>query len=111
MNPRKPRKHYTAQEKVAIVRRHLIEKAPVSELCEEYQLQPTLFYRWQQELFENGAAALERKNGRPEHHERKQARAQERRIEFLEARLARKDEVLGELLEEHVKLKKSLGEA
>ena len=102
MSPRKPRKHYTAQEKVAIVRRHLIEKVPVSDLCEEYQLRPTLFYRWQQELFENGAAALERKNGRP-------SQAEQRRIEWLEAKLARKDEVLGELLEEHVKLKKSLG--
>ena len=111
MSPRKPRKHYTAQEKVAIVRRHLIEKVPVSDLCEQYQLRPALFYRWQQELFEHGAAALERKNGRPEHHEGKLTQQQERRIGFLEAKLARKDEVLGELLEEHVKLKKSLGVA
>ncbi|MFL6310484.1 MAG: hypothetical protein ACJ71W_00125 [Terriglobales bacterium] len=30
---------------------------PVSELCEELGLRPTVFYRWQKELFENGAAA------------------------------------------------------
>ena len=102
MSPRKARKNYTAQEKVAIVRRHLIEKVPVSQLCEQYQLRPTLFYRWQQELFENGAAALERKHSGP-------SQAEQRRIQWLEAKLARKDEVLGELLEEHVKLKKSLG--
>jgi hypothetical protein len=41
MNERKPRKHDTAQEKIAILRRHLVEKVPVSDLCEQYQLQPT----------------------------------------------------------------------
>ena len=54
---RKERKHYTAEEKVAILRRHLLDKVPVSDLCEELALQPTVFYRWQKEFFENGAAA------------------------------------------------------
>ena len=44
---RKERKHYTAEEKVAILRRHLLDKVPVSDLCEELGLQPTVFYRWQ----------------------------------------------------------------
>jgi len=55
---RKERKHYTGEEKVAILRRHLLDKVPVSDLCEVYGLQPTVFYRWQKEFFENGAAAL-----------------------------------------------------
>src|SRR5271169_3872132 len=55
---RKERRHYTAEEKVAILRRHLLDKVPVSDLCEELGLQPTVFYRWQKEFFENGAAAL-----------------------------------------------------
>jgi len=38
---RKERKHYTAEEKVAILRRHLLDKVPVSDLCEELGLQPT----------------------------------------------------------------------
>ena len=63
---RKPRKNYTPVEKVAILRRHLIDRVPVSDLCDEYQLQPTLFYLWQKQFFENGAAAFERKNGPPE---------------------------------------------
>jgi len=62
MKQRKQRKNYTAQEKVAILRRNLIERVPVSDLCEEYDLQPSVFYRWQQELFEHGALALERKS-------------------------------------------------
>ena len=58
---KKERKHYTAEEKVAILRRHLLEKEPVSELCDELGLQPTVFYRWQKEFFENGAAAFQPK--------------------------------------------------
>jgi transposase len=46
---RKERKHYTAEEKVAILRRHLLDKVAVSDLCEELGLQPTVFYRWQKE--------------------------------------------------------------
>jgi transposase len=99
---RKARKHYTAQEKVAILRKHLLEKVPVSTICEEHQLQPTAFYRWQQDFFENGAAALERR-GQPANG------ADHKRIGYLESKLARKDEVLAELMEEHVALKKRLG--
>jgi len=53
---KKQRKHYNAEEKVAILRRHLLEGAAVSTLCDELGLQPTVFYRWQKEFFENGAA-------------------------------------------------------
>ena len=56
---RKERKHFTAEEKVAILRRHLLEKVPVSDLCEELGLRPTEFYSWQKELFENHAAAFQ----------------------------------------------------
>jgi transposase-like protein len=50
--------HYTAEEKLAILKRHLLDKVPVSRLCEELDLEPTVFYRWQKEFFENGAAAF-----------------------------------------------------
>jgi len=54
----KARKNYTPQEKVALLLRHLIDRVAVSDLCDEYQLQPTLFNAWQKQFFENGAAAL-----------------------------------------------------
>ena len=41
------RKHYTPEEKVAILRRHLVEGVPISDVCDELGLQPTVFYRWQ----------------------------------------------------------------
>src|SRR5713226_8367543 len=59
---KKQRKHYTPEEKVAILRRHLLDKEPISKLCGELGLQPTVFYRWQKESFENGASAFEQKS-------------------------------------------------
>jgi len=41
---KKQRKHYTPEEKVAILRRHLVEGVPISDLCDERGLQPTVFY-------------------------------------------------------------------
>jgi transposase len=100
---KKTRKHYTGDEKVAILRRHLLEKEPISKLCDELGLQPTVFYRWQKEFFENGAVAFQTK-ARPDH------QAEKERIEFLEKKIQRKDEVLAELMGEYVSLKKELGE-
>jgi len=100
---KKQRKHYTPEEKVAILRRHLLEQAPISELCDKQGLQPTVFYRWQKEFFENGAAAFQSK-ARTNH------AAEQERIEYLEKKIQIKDEVLAELMAEHVALKKSHGE-
>ena len=100
---RKIRKKFSAAEKVSIMRRHFLDKVSVSDLCDEIGIAPTVFYRWQKQFFENGATTFERVNGR-------KAKAEAERIEFLEARIRKKDEVLGELMEEHVALKKELGE-
>jgi transposase-like protein len=99
------RKHHTPEEKVAILRRHLIDRVPISTLCDEHQLHPTAFYRWLKQFFDNGAAAFG-----PAPRVDKQVETGEQRIAFLEAKLKKKDEVLAELMEEHVALKKSLGE-
>jgi transposase-like protein len=92
---KKQRKHYTPEEKVAILRRHLLDKEPISKLCDELGLQPTVFYRWQKEFFENGAVAFEQK--RPANHS-----AEQERIAYLEKKIQTKDEVLAELMAEHV---------
>jgi transposase len=82
-----------------------LDKVPVSHLCEELSLKPTVFYRWQKEFFEDGAAAFQAQE-RP----RRQVEEQQKRIEFLEKKVQTKDEVLAELMAEHVALKKTLGE-
>lgn len=99
---KKQRKQYAAGEKVVILRRHFIEKVPVSALCDEYKIKPSVFYHWQKVFFENGANAF---GGRTDNGERKYLE----KIGRLEEKLKKKDEVLGELMEEHVALKKSLG--
>jgi len=101
---KKQRKHYTPEEKVAILRRHLLDQEPVSKLCDEMRLQPTVFYRWQKEFFENGAAAFDQKK-RPTDHSTEQER-----VAYLEKKIQTKDEVLAELMAEHIALKKTLGE-
>jgi transposase-like protein len=98
------RRHFSGQDKVKIIRMHLLEGKPVSELCDEHKLTPSLFYQWQKAFFENGARAFEAPGtGRAEGR-------LEKEMEALEARLRRKHEVLSELMEEHLRLKKELGE-
>ena len=99
---KKQRKHYTPEEKVATLRRHLLEKMPISKLCDELGLQPTVSYRWQKEFFENEAAAFEPK--RLNNHS-----ADQERIAYLEKKIHTKNEVLAELMAEHVTLR-TLGE-
>ena len=88
---------------MAILRRHLLDKEPVSKLCDELGLQPTVFYRWQKEFFENGAAAFQKKA-------LTKPRAEQERIEYLEKKIQTKDEVLAELMAEYITLKKNHGE-
>jgi transposase-like protein len=99
----KKRKRLSAEEKAKVLRRHLVDKVPVSEVCEEYGIQPTVFYRWQKQLFEGAATLFERQSPSKD-------RRSEKMVEALTAKLQKKDEVLGELMEEHIALKKSLGE-
>ena len=55
------RRHFSPQQKVAIVKEHVVDGVPISDLCDRHHIQPTQFYLWQKQLFENGAAAFERK--------------------------------------------------
>jgi transposase len=101
----KQRRHFSGPDKVAILKKHLIDKVPVSNLCDEHDLHPTQFYAWLKDFFENGHLAFDndRKAKAAEN-------AKDHKIEQLEAKLQRKDAVLAELMEEHISLKKELGE-
>jgi transposase len=99
------RRHFADQDKVAILKRHLIDKVPVSDLCDEHDIYPNQFYDWLKKFFENGHLAFA--NGRKA---KAVEDAQQARIQHLEAKLARKNEVMAELMEAHTELKKNLGE-
>lgn len=104
------RKAYTAEEKLSIVKEHLVGKKSVSDLCEKYAIVPSLFYKWQQALFDNGAPALEKKNGAQKQRESRQVQKLQQELEKTQSKLANKHEVLSELMSEHIALKKSLGD-
>ncbi len=95
------------QDKVAIVRRHLVEGVPVSDLCDELNIKPTQYYAWQKQFFENGSLAFERRNAK----NRQQPNRDQKKIAALEETLQKRNEVVAELLQEHVQLKKELGES
>ena len=99
----KKRRNFTPDEKVAILKKNLLENVAVSDLCDQYGLHPTVFYRWQKEFFENGARDFEKKKN-------SHTARLGKRLARLESKLGKKSEVLSELMEEHVNLKKTLGE-
>ena len=103
---KKTRRSFPPEVKAAIVRRHIMDKVPVSDLCDEYSIQPSLFYQWQTLVMGNLEAAFQ-PSKKIEH---KRARKLEEKIQKLEAKIAKKDNVIAEISEEYVSLKKELGE-
>ena len=101
------RKKFSPEEKVRLLRLHLIEKVPVSDICDQHGLNPNVFYRWQQQFFENGSAAFEKAGKRRNDSQSKKLLE---KVDKLQAKLANKDEVIAEIMASHVALKKSLGE-
>lgn len=100
------RRTWSGAEKLAILRQFLVEKVPISDLCDRHGMQPSQVYQWQALLFEHGAAAFERKPGRQPSADL----AKDRKIAQLEAKLAQKHEVISELMEANVREKKANGE-
>ena len=104
----KKNRRFPPEKKAAILRRHLKDKVPVSDLCDEYKIQPSQFYLWQKQLLENMEAALEDGKKRQARNSRETRLARENKA--LEDKLTKKDTVIAEISEEFVKLKKANGE-
>lgn len=102
-NSKRTRRHFTTEQKVALLKRHLADKVPVSDLCNEAELQPSVFYEWQRQLFENlaGAFATPASEGPSKREKELVAKTKE-----LEAKLAKKDHVIAEVTAELVAAKK-----
>jgi len=103
---KRSRRNHSSEQKAALLKRHHLEKIPVSTVCDENKLQPSVFYGWQRQLFENAATVFDgTKQGASSREKELEAR-----VAQLEAKLAKKDAVIAEISEEYVKLKKELGE-
>ena len=104
--PKRQRRHDTPDQKAAILRRHLVDKVPVSNLCNEYELQPSLFYTWLKCALENLQGALVPSTSGADRRERELLGE----VSRLKAKLAKKDGVIAEISAEYVQLRKTLGE-
>lgn len=103
----KSRRQFSDTVKASVVRRHLSDKVPVSELASELGVQPSLIRLWVKQVLDQAEKAFQRPRGG----KRNKAEDQKaQRIERLEAKLATKNEVIAELMEENVKAKKANGE-
>lgn len=101
-----PRRHFGTDQKATILKRYLVDRVPLSDLCDEYGIKPNQVYAWQKILFDNAPAAFHPVAKR----EAKRLSAQEEEVVRLRAKLAQKNEVISELMEENIRAKKSIGE-
>ncbi len=101
---KRSRRRHGPEQKAALLKRHLVDKKPVSEVCNEAQIQPSVFYKWERDLLEAAPVLFASRRAPSREAELEQ------KIAVLEAKLARKDQVIAEVSEEYVKLKKELGE-
>lgn len=100
---RKVPNRFSAEEKIVVLKEHFVGKLAMSDLCDKYKLAPSTIWEWQNTLFKQGAQVLERKRFQSENVKLKQA---EERIAQLAAKLKQKNDVIVELMQEHVELKK-----
>jgi transposase len=100
------RRHFGTDQKATILKRYLVDKVPISDLCDEFGIKPNHVYNWQKILFDNAATAFHQVANR----KASNLSAQEEKIARLEAKLVQKNEVISELMEENVRAKKSIGE-
>ncbi len=101
----KSRRHFGAEKKAQIVRRHLVNKVAVSDLADELGIQPSQIHTWVKQVLDQAEKAFERSGG-----PRRKEAGKDARIAQLEEKLTTKNEVISELMEENVKAKKANGE-
>jgi transposase-like protein len=109
---RKTRRKFSPLQKAEVVRRHLADKVPVSNLADELGLQPSRIHSWVQHALSRveESFAPGKKGGRgPDEKDQKIANL-EAKVAKQELQLAKKNEVVAELMQEHVQLKKEFGE-
>ncbi len=101
---KKDRRKHSPEWKMTVLKSHLVDQTPVSEVCEKFNIKPSLFYKWQQELFKQGNAIFQVGKSNKVHEQ------YQKKIKLLEVKLSQKNEVLAELMQEYITLKKTFGE-
>jgi transposase len=101
----KTRRYFTAEKKAQIVRRHLADKVEISDLADEFDVQPSQIHTWIKQVLDQAEKALERTSG-----PRRTEKVKDNKIAQLEEKLTTKNEVIAELMEANVREKKANGE-
>jgi transposase len=99
------RRRFTAEQKAEVVRRHVTGKEPVSKLAEELGVQPSQIHLWVKQVLEQAAQAFQGGGAK-----RRGDDSKDRVIARLKEKLAVKNEVISELMEENVQSKKANGD-
>ena len=94
------RKRYTAEEKAKILREVLENGKTISEVAEAYGVHPNNIMKWRKQLLGEGKQTFKTKRSDISN------KAKERKIAALEDKIKRKDEVISELAQELLELKK-----
>lgn len=97
------RRQFTDEQKAEIILRHLIDKIQVSEVCEQYEIAPNMFYRWLAEFKANAAVAFRKPDVRKQ-------KAERRIKERLEAEVQKKDSIIAYVTTELMASKKKNGD-
>jgi transposase-like protein len=97
----KKRRKFKAEEKFDAVKRVLSGAKKVSDICDEFDIHPNQYYKWQASFFENALTGFqESARGRTK-------AAEERKIKQLESELRKKDEIIAKIVTENIELKKN----
>jgi len=90
---------YSAKKKVEILREHLDNNVPVSELCDRYNIHPNNFYNWKKRLFEGALDIFKIE---------KNSRKTQKKIENLTNKLQDRDSLISIIVSENITLKKNI---
>ena len=94
----KTRRRFTAEQKVRILREHLVNQVKISELAEKHMVHPSVIRKWKKELFEGALDIFSGKH--------KNKRAKNSKEAKLEQKVATMQEVITEITTENLQLRK-----
>jgi len=94
------RKRYTAEEKMKILRELQENGKSISQVAEDYNIHPNCIFKWRKQHLEMGVQGFQTKRNDIS------SKAKDRKIASLEDKIKHKDEVIAELAEELLALKK-----
>jgi transposase-like protein len=97
------KKHYSQSEKTMILREHIEEHVPISEIAEKYGIHINSIYTWKKNMYEVASGNANKQQTR---NERKQSKLLDE-IDELKARLAQRESLIAELVEDNIKIKKN----